>query len=58
MDLIDQPNELAAQGPKQLPHLETEEATENALVMPLGTGSCLVPSPSVRSPWLPPSHGD
>jgi predicted type IV restriction endonuclease len=34
MDLIDQLRALAAQIPKQVVHLQTEEATKNALVMP------------------------
>lgn len=35
MDLIDQLSQLAARIPGQMPHLQTEEATKNALVMPL-----------------------
>lgn len=35
MDLIDRLRELSARIPKQLPLLKTEEATKNALVMPL-----------------------
>lgn len=34
MDLIDQIRELSARVQKQLPHIQTEEATKNALVMP------------------------
>jgi hypothetical protein len=34
MDFIDQIRELSARIPKQLPHIQTEEATKNALVMP------------------------
>lgn len=34
MDLIDKIIELSAQATRQLPHLETEEATKNALIMP------------------------
>lgn len=34
MDLIDRLREISARIPKQLPHLQTEEATKNALVMP------------------------
>jgi predicted type IV restriction endonuclease len=34
MDFIDRVRELAARIPKQLPHIQTEEATKNALVMP------------------------
>ena len=34
MDLVDRLRELAARIPAQLPHLQTEEATKNALVMP------------------------
>lgn len=34
MDLIDRIRELAARIPKQLEHIQTEEATKNALVMP------------------------
>lgn len=34
MDFIDQVQALAARVQKQLPHLQTEEATKNALVMP------------------------
>jgi len=34
MDLIDRINQLAAQAPKQIAHISTEEATKNALVMP------------------------
>ena len=34
MDLIDRLKELSARIPKQLDHLQTEEATKNALVMP------------------------
>lgn len=34
MDLIDKMRELSARTPKQLEHIQTEEATKNALVMP------------------------
>jgi hypothetical protein len=34
MDFIDHIRELSARIPKQLPHIQTEEATKNALVMP------------------------
>lgn len=34
MDLIDKMRELSARIPKQLDHIQTEEATKNALVMP------------------------
>lgn len=34
MDLIDKLRELSARIPKQLDHIQTEEATKNALVMP------------------------
>lgn len=34
MDLIDKINELASRIPKQREHIQTEEATKNALVMP------------------------
>lgn len=34
MDLIDKMREMASRIPSQLPHLETEEATKTALVMP------------------------
>lgn len=34
MDLIDRLREIAARIPKQLEHIQTEEATKNALVMP------------------------
>jgi predicted type IV restriction endonuclease len=34
MDLIDRLRELSARIPKQLEHIQTEEATKNALVMP------------------------
>src|SRR5215212_7842711 len=34
MDFIDQIRELSARIPKQLPHIQTEEATKNALIMP------------------------
>lgn len=34
MDLIDKLQELATRIPKQLEHIQTEEATKNALVMP------------------------
>jgi predicted type IV restriction endonuclease len=34
MDFIDRIRELAARVPKQLEHIQTEEATKNALVMP------------------------
>ncbi|WPD21731.1 MAG: type I restriction enzyme HsdR N-terminal domain-containing protein [Candidatus Electrothrix scaldis] len=34
MDLIDKIKELAARVPKQLEHIETEEATKNAFIMP------------------------
>lgn len=34
MDLIEKLRELAARIPQQLEHIETEEATKNALVMP------------------------
>lgn len=34
MDLIDKLKELAARMPKQLEHIQTEEATKNAFVMP------------------------
>jgi predicted type IV restriction endonuclease len=34
MDFIDRIRELASRAPKQLPHIQTEEATKNALVMP------------------------
>ena len=34
MDLIDKIRELSARIPKQLDHIQTEEATKNALVMP------------------------
>ncbi|MCI0645256.1 MAG: type I restriction enzyme HsdR N-terminal domain-containing protein [Chloroflexi bacterium] len=34
MDFIDKIRELAARVPKQLAHIQTEEATKNALVMP------------------------
>ena len=34
MDLIDRILELSAQAPRQLEHIQTEEATKNALVMP------------------------
>jgi len=34
MDLIDKIKEIAVRIPKQLKHIETEEATKNALVMP------------------------
>src|SRR3954467_14919592 len=34
MDFIDQNRELSARIPKQLPHIHTEEATKNALIMP------------------------
>ncbi len=35
MDLIDQLNGLAARIPKQIEHLTTEEATKNALILPM-----------------------
>jgi hypothetical protein len=34
MDLIDRLREIASRIPKQLEHIQTEEATKNALVMP------------------------
>ena len=34
MDLIDRIKELAARIPKQLEHIQTEEATKNAFIMP------------------------
>lgn len=34
MDLIDQLNQIAARIPKQIDHLQSEEATKNALVLP------------------------
>ena len=34
MDLIDKLRELSARIPKQLDHIQTEEATKNALIMP------------------------
>jgi predicted type IV restriction endonuclease len=34
MDFIDKIRELSARIPKQLDHIQTEEATKNALVMP------------------------
>lgn len=34
MDFIDKIRELSARIPKQLEHIQTEEATKNALVMP------------------------
>ena len=34
MDFIDRIRELSARIPKQLEHIQTEEATKNALVMP------------------------
>ena len=37
MDFIDKIRELSALIPKQLPHIQTEEATKNALVMPFIT---------------------
>jgi predicted type IV restriction endonuclease len=37
MDFIDRVRELAARIPKQLPHIQTEEATKNALIMPFIT---------------------
>src|SRR5690349_17392471 len=39
MDFIDKIRELAARIPKQLDHIQTEEATKNALVMPFITAS-------------------
>lgn len=38
MDFIDRIRELAARIPKQLEHIQTEEATKNALVMPFIAG--------------------
>src|SRR6266511_2684219 len=37
MDFIDKIRELSARIPKQLEHIQTEEATKNALVMPFIT---------------------
>ena len=34
MDFIDKIRELSARIPKQLEHIQTEEATKNALIMP------------------------
>lgn len=34
MDLIDRIKEISARIPKQINHIQTEEATKNALVMP------------------------
>jgi len=34
MDLIDRVKEIATRIPKQMEHIETEEATKNAFIMP------------------------
>ncbi len=34
MDFIDRINEISARIPKQIDHIQTEEATKNAFVMP------------------------